>query len=79
MDNKLKRSTAFHPQTDEQTEVVNMTLVLLLRGYNQKHQQTWDENPIYIQHSYNRAVHTSIVKSPSETCFGYLPPSLRHG
>jgi hypothetical protein len=27
---------------------------------------------IYIQHSYNREVHTSIGKSPFETCFGYL-------
>lgn len=30
---------------------------------------------IYIQHSYNRAVHTSIGKSPYKTCFGYLLPS----
>jgi hypothetical protein len=49
--------------------------VQLLRGYNQKHPKTWDENMIYIQHSYNRAVHTSTGKSPFETCFGYFPPS----
>jgi hypothetical protein len=30
---------------------------------------------IYIQHSYNKAVHTSTGKSPFETCFGYFPPS----
>jgi hypothetical protein len=30
---------------------------------------------IYIQHSYNRAIHTSTGKSPFETCFGYFPPS----
>jgi hypothetical protein len=29
---------------------------------------------IYIQHSYNRPVHSSSSKSPFETCFGYLPP-----
>jgi hypothetical protein len=52
-----------------------MTLVQLLRGYNQKHPKTWDENMIYIQQPYNRAVHTSTSKSPFETCFGYLPPS----
>jgi hypothetical protein len=29
---------------------------------------------IYIQHSYNKAVHTSTGKSPFETCFGYFLP-----
>jgi hypothetical protein len=65
-------------------EVVNRNLVpilrgynqkQILRGYNQKHLKIWDENLIYIQHSYNIAVHTSICKSPFETCFGYFPPS----
>jgi hypothetical protein len=49
--------------------------VHLLRGYNQKHLKTWDENMIYIQKSYNRVVHTSTGKLPFETCFGYFPPS----
>jgi hypothetical protein len=33
MDTKLKRSTSFHPHTDGQTYVVNITMVLFLRGY----------------------------------------------
>ena len=81
-DTKLKRSTTFHPHTDGQTEVVNKTLVQLLRGCNQKNLNNWDENVIYIQHSYNRVVHTSICKSPFETCFGCLSPSpldITHG
>jgi len=30
---------------------------------------------VYIQHSYNRSVHTSIGKSPFETFFLYFLPS----
>ena len=56
-------------------ETTIRTLIQLLRGYNQKNPNSWDENVIYMQHSYNRAVHTSIEKFPFETSFGYLPPS----
>jgi hypothetical protein len=37
--------------------------------------KNWDENMIYIQHSYNKSVHTSTGKSHFETFFGYFPPS----
>jgi hypothetical protein len=73
MDTILKRSTVFHPQTDGQKKLVNETLVKLVKGYNQ-HMNTWDENMIYIQHSYNRPVHISIGKSPYESFFAYLVP-----
>jgi hypothetical protein len=42
MDTKLKKSTTFHLQTDGQTEVVNRTVVHLLRGYCNKHPKLWD-------------------------------------
>jgi hypothetical protein len=75
MDTKLKKSTAFHPQTDGQTEVVNRTVVHLLRAYCSKHPKLWDEHLHYIQHAYNRAKHSSTQTSPFEACFGYLPKS----
>ena len=78
MDTKLKISTIFDPQTYGQTKVVNRTLVWLLRGYNKKHLKVWDENLMYIQHSYNKSVQTSTGKSRFETCFGYFPPSPLH-
>ncbi|CAL2259851.1 unnamed protein product [Prunus armeniaca] len=75
MDTRLKRSTAFHPQTDGKTEVVNRTMVHLLRGYNSKHPKTWDESLPYLQFAFNRAIHGSTLKSPFEVCLGYLPQS----
>ncbi|KAI5335413.1 hypothetical protein L3X38_025546 [Prunus dulcis] len=66
MDTRLKRSTAFHPQTDGQTKVVNRTMVHLLRGYNSKHPKTWDESLPYLQFPFNRGIHGSTLKSPFE-------------
>ena len=64
MDTKLKRSTSFHPQTNEQTEVVNRTVVLFLRGYYRKHPKLWDEQIPYVHHAYNRALHSSTQCFP---------------
>jgi len=75
MDTRLKRSNSFNPQMDGKIKVVNRKVVQLLRGYCGKHPKSWDEHLEYIQHSYNRAIHSSINKSTFDTCFGYLPPS----
>ena len=73
MDIKSKNSTAFHPQTDGQTETVNIKIVHLLRGYCSKHPKLWDEQLHYIQHAYNWEKHSSTQTSPFEACFGYFP------
>jgi hypothetical protein len=59
LDTKLTKSTAFHPQTDGQTEVVNRMIMHILCMYNSKHPCTWDESLPYVQHNYNRALHSS--------------------
>jgi hypothetical protein len=78
----VKIFTTFHPQKYAQSKVVNKTLVQLLRDYNKKNPNTWDENLIYIQRYYNRVVHNSTSKSPFETFFRYFPLSpldVRYG
>jgi hypothetical protein len=73
MDIKLKNSTSFHPQIDGQIEVVNRTVVHLLRAYCSKHPKLWDDHLHYIQHAYICAKHSSTQTSPFESCFGYFP------
>lgn len=75
MDTKLKKRTTFHPQTNGQTEVVNKTMIPLLRGYCSKHPKLLDEHLCYVQHAYNHATHSSTQRSPFETCFGFIPKS----
>ena len=73
LDTKLTNSTAFHPQTYGQTEVVNRMIVHILRMYNSKHPRTWDESLPYVQHSYNRALHSSTNHSPFQVGLGFQP------
>jgi hypothetical protein len=53
LDTKITKSTALHPQTNGQTEVINRMVVHILCMYNSKHPRTWDESLSYVQHSYN--------------------------
>jgi hypothetical protein len=48
-------------------------MILLLQGYCNKHPKVWDEQIPYVQHAYNRALHSSIQCSLFETCFRYPP------
>jgi hypothetical protein len=73
LDTKLTKSTTFHPQTDGQTEVVNQMIVHILHMYNSKHPRTWDESLPYVQHSYNRALHSSTSHNPFQVGLGFQP------
>jgi hypothetical protein len=45
----------------------------ILRMYNSKHPHTWDESLPYVQHSYNRALHSSIGHNPFQVGLGFQP------
>jgi hypothetical protein len=73
MDTKLTNSTSFHPHTNGKTKVVNMMIVHISRMYNSKYPHTWDEILPYVQHSYNRTLHSSIGHNPFQVCLGFQP------
>ena len=69
----LKFSTAFHPQFDGQTEVVNRSLGNLLRCLVGDHQGTWDLILPRAQFTYNNSVNKSTGLSPHEIVYGHKP------
>ena len=70
---KLLYSTTCHPQTDGQTEVVNRTLIQLLRAIIQKNLKNWEDCLPFIEFAYNRSVHSTTDHSPFEIVYGFNP------
>jgi len=61
---KLAMSTAFHPQTDGQTERANRTLEEMLRHYVSIRQDDWDTKLTAAEIAYNNSVHASTGFTP---------------
>ena len=70
---KLKFSTAFHPQTDGQTKVVNRSLDNLLRCLVGEVSWNWDSILPTAQLAYNSSVNRSIGTSHFEVVHGCTP------
>jgi hypothetical protein len=67
---RLEFSTAFHPQTDGQTERVNQILEDMLTACALDYGSTWDENLPYAEFSYNNSYQSSIEMAPFEALYG---------
>jgi hypothetical protein len=57
-------STTCHPQTDEQTEVVNHTLGTMLRVVLKKILKVWEECLPHVEFAYNQATQSTTKVSP---------------
>ena len=66
-------STAFHPQTDGQTECQNQTMEQYLRAYTNYEQNDWVQLLPLAQFAYNNAVHASTRFTPFYANYGYNP------
>src|SRR4051794_4629957 len=64
LDTKLAMSTAFHPETDGQTEIMNRSLEQILRAYTNEHQDNWDQLLPYAEIAYNNSKNSSTGYSP---------------
>jgi hypothetical protein len=65
--------TAFHPQTDGQTERVNEVLEVYLRHYCSFQQDDWADFLPLAEHAYNTAVSETTKMSPFFANYGYQP------
>jgi hypothetical protein len=70
MDTKLNFSSAYHPQTDGQTERTNQVLEDMLRACAIKHGRRWDKSLPYVEFSYNSSYQASLKMAPFEALYG---------
>ena len=48
-------------------------IIHIIHMYNSKHPCMWDENLPYVQHSYNKALHSSTGHNPFQVGLGLQP------
>ena len=66
----LLRSSAYHPQTDGQTERVNQVLEDMLRACTISFPEKWDDSLKLAEFSYNNSYQESIRMAPFEALYG---------
>jgi hypothetical protein len=72
----LHFSTAYHPQSDDQTERVNQCLENYLRCMTFLEPRMWTSWSSLAEWWYNTSYHTSLKCCPFEALYGYSPPQI---
>jgi transposase InsO family protein len=67
---QLHFSSAYHPQTDGQTERVNQILEDMLRACALQYERSWDKSLPYAEFSYNNSYQESLKMAPFKMLYG---------
>ena len=73
MGTKRSLTTAYHPQADGQTEILNQTLEIALRAYIRPSRDDWEQHLDAISLSYNSSPHTVTTFAPAYLLRGFVP------
>ena len=66
----LNFSSAYHPETDGQTERVNQVIEDILRAYCSREPKAWFYHLPLVKFAYNSSYHRSIGMSPFKALYG---------
>lgn len=72
----LHKSTAYHPESDGQTEVVNKVVETYLRCFINGQPKTWANWLPWAEYWYNTTTHSSTGMTPFKALYGRDPPQL---
>ncbi|WVZ84790.1 hypothetical protein U9M48_031778 [Paspalum notatum var. saurae] len=71
---KLKMSSAFHPQTDGQSEATNKIIAMYLRCLTGDRPRQWVQWLLWVEYCYNSSYQASLGTSPFKVVYGRNPP-----
>lgn len=74
---KLNKSTAYHPQSDGQTESLNKVLEQYLRCVIGDKPTSWLTALPWAEWWYNTTYHSAIQMTPFEALYGHPPPRIQ--
>ena len=76
MGTKLKMSSAYHSQTDGQTEVTNHYLEQYLRAFTAENPKQWYKFLSWAEFHYNMSHHSAIRMTHFQAVYGRSPHSI---
>ncbi|XP_077215503.1 uncharacterized protein LOC143850075 [Tasmannia lanceolata] len=72
----LTMSSAYQPQTDGQSVVLNRCHEQYLHAFSQDNPKHWQASLLWAEYSYNTSFHSAIKMTPYEAVYGRQPPTI---